>query len=458
MSETESGEPQLPPGPRGRRLGNLIERGRDFRGMMRRLHAEYGKIVYYQVPGINYCALFDADLIREVLVEKADIFPAARDAAGYGIIETHCMPRDHGEHHLRVREVFGGAFVDSRMQRYADLIADNVIEMKGRWRNGQVIDYKAETGRLTCSALLDALLGREPRVPPEVAWDAAAAIKRDWAMSYLPGSAMLKRLPLPGSTRARGAIQAMDDAVYGAMRKARDPSHGGEDMASHVVRTSDTQDNCPFSGGDRELRDELYMIVLGSIDSPMMGLVWTLELLDQHPAVRERLEAEVDAVLGDRPVTGADFGRLPYTQAVARESFRLKPPSYAGTSHWRQAAQDCVVGGYLIPKGTMAQPCLGEMHRDPAYWDRPTEFRPERWLEEPEPTRPDHAYVPFFIGAHTCLGDEFATVLVVLTLASCAQGMRLELVSATPFKAELLGLGVKGPIQARVNERSPGVR
>ena len=452
----DNGRSGLPPGPQGRRLRNFVERSRDFRGMMKRLRAEYGDIVHYQIPGMSFCALFDADLIREVLVEKADIFPAFRDAAGYGVIRTECMPRDHGEHHQSVREVFGGAFVQDRMRKYADLIADNVHEMKARWHPGQAIDYKSETGRLTCSALLDALLGTEPRIPPEVAWDAGAAIKRDWALSYLPLSAALKRLPLPGNRRAEQAIRAMDDAVYGALRKARDAGHDGADMASHVVRTADAQGGCPFAGGDAELRDELYMIVLGSIDSPMMGLVWSLELLDAHPDVRERLEREVDEVLGDLPITGADFDRLPYTQAVARESFRLRPPSYAGTSHWRQAAEDCSIGGYRIPQGTIAQPCLGESHQDPAHWEHPTEFRPERWLGDAPDARPEHAYTPFFIGPHSCLGWEFATMLVVLTLASCAQGIRLTLVSPTPFKAELLGLGVKGPISARVDERRPG--
>ena len=456
MQASDNGDRQRPPGPKGRRIRNLIERSRDFRGMMRRLHAEYGEIVHYQIPGMDFCALFDADLIREVLVEKADIFPAFNDPAGFGVIATPCMPRDHGEHHQRVREVFGGAFVESRMRRYADLIADNIREMKERWRAGRVIDYKAETGRLACSALLDALLGREPRVPPEVAWDAGAAIKRDWALSYLPASGALKRLPLPANRRARRAIERMDDAVYGAIRKARDPSHGGEDMVSHVVRTADAQDGCPFAGGDRELRDEIYMIVLGSIDSPMMGLVWSLELLDRNPRVRERLEREVDEVLGDRPVAGADFDRLPYARAVASESFRLRPPSYAGTSHWRQASEDCVVGGYRIPRGTIAQPCLGESHRDPAVWEAPAELRPERWMDGSGRSRPDHACTPFFIGPHSCLGWEFATVLVVLTLAGCAQGMRLTLESPTPFRAELLGLGVKGPIRARVERREPG--
>lgn len=451
----QDGKPSLPPGPKGRRLRNLLDRGRDFRGQMARFRKEYGKIVFYELPGMRFCALFDADLIREVLVEQVDNFPAFSDPAGFGVIETPCMPRDNGPHHLQVRDVFGGAFTEDRMRAYADVIADNIRAAKEKWRGGQVLDYKLEMGRLTCSALLDSILGREPRVPPEVAWDAAAAVKRDWGLSYFPGSGLIKSLPLPGNRRARGALEAMDAAVYGAIRRARDASHAGGDIASHVVRAADGRKGCPFSGGDREIRDEMYMIVLGSVDSPMMALVWSLDLLTRHPDARTRLEREVDEVLGDRPITGADYGRLVYTQAVFKESARLSPPSYASTSHWRQASEDCVVGGYLIPKGAIAQPCLGESQRDPAHWERPDEFRPERWLDRSRSFHPPHAYTPFFIGPHTCLGAEFATVLVVLTLAACAQGMRLERTSNEPFRAELLGLGVKGPVPVTVRERRP---
>ncbi len=443
----------LPPGPRGRKFRNFFERGRDFPAMMRRLHEEYGGIVYYQMPGMNFCALFDPDAVREVLEVQAANFRAYNDPAGFGVIGTPCMPRDHGEHHQQVREVFGGAFGEDRMPRYADIIAGNINDMAAGWRPGQVIDYQKEMGRFTCAALLDSLLGQTPRVAPEVAWNAADAIKRDWGMSYLPGASLLKRLPLPGKRRAENAIKAMDDAVYGAMRKARDPSHRGEDMASHVVRTADQQGGGPFSGGDLELRDELYMIVLGSIDSPMMGLVWSLELLAAHPAVREKVEQEIDAVVGDRPLEGADYYRLPYTRAVFKESARLRPPSYAATSHWRQAEEECEVGGYRIPAGTIAQTCLGESQRDPAHWDGADEFRPERWLADSPPHSCEHAYTPFFIGPHTCLGSEFATMAVVLGLARCAQGMRLELLAATPFKRVKLGLAVKGPINARICER-----
>ena len=452
MEGSDSGSLELPPGPRGRRIRNLVERLRDFRGQMARLHREYGKIAFYQLPGMDFCALFDADLIREVLVVKEAAFTPFMAKEGWGVITSPCMPRDSGEHHRQVRDVFGGAFTDTRMPGYAETIADDIVAMKGSWRTGQVIDYKDEMERLTVQALLDTILGREPRIQPEVARDATWAIKRDWALDYLPGSTLLKRLPLPAKRRARRAIQAMDDAVFGAIRRARDSSHDGDDIASHVVRTADRQERCPFSG-DLNIRDELYTLVIGSIDSTTSALVWGLHYLARNPAVRDGLEREVDSVLGEQRLAGADYDRLPYARAVFKEIVRLSPPSYASTSHWRQAQEDCRVGDYLIPKGTVVQACLGELHRNPASWEHADQFRPERWLEESRPLHPEHAYIPFLSGPHRCLGGEWATMFVVLALASLAQGLRLEPVSSTPIRPELLGIGVKGPVAVTVRER-----
>ena len=452
MQSPENGNPQLPPGPKGRRIRNLLGRLRDFRGQMARFRKAYGDMVFYRLPGMNFCALFSADLIREVLVVKEAVFTPFLAREGWGIITSPCMPRDSGEHHRQVREIFGGAFAESRMHGYASVLAASVRETRDGLRAGQVIDYKEEMERLTVQALLDTILGREPRIRPEVAQEATWAIKRDWALDYLPGSSLLRRLPLPAKRRARRALQAMDQAVYGAMRRGRESSHAGEDMTSHVVRTADRQERCPFSG-DRDIRDELYTLVIGSIDSTTSALVWGLDYLARNPAQRDRFEQEVDEVLGSRPLEGADFGRLRYTRAVFNEIVRLSPPSYASTSHWRQAQEDCRLGGHLIPKGTIVQTCIGELHRDPAHWEHADQFKPERWLQDAPPVHQEHAYIPFLSGPHRCLGWEWATMLVVLALAGLAQGRRLEPLASKPIKPDVLGIGVKGPVRVTVRER-----
>jgi cytochrome P450 len=65
------------------------------------------------------------------------------------------------------------------------------------------------------------------------------------------------------------------------------------------------------------------------------------------------------------------------------------------------------------------------VHRDPRWFDAPTEFRPERFLRPP--AHPRYAWFPFGGGPHVCLGNRFALVEAVLVLAMVAQRYRLDI-------------------------------
>lgn len=45
----------------------------------------------------------------------------------------------------------------------------------------------------------------------------------------------------------------------------------------------------------------------------------------------------------------------------------------------REASEDCVVGGFDVPRHTMLVINSWAIHRDPEVWEDPTEFRPERF-------------------------------------------------------------------------------
>ena len=54
--------------------------------------------------------------------------------------------------------------------------------------------------------------------------------------------------------------------------------------------------------------------------------------------------------------------------------------------------------------------------RDPALWDRPDEFDPERFAPGAEP-RHRYAYFPFGGGGRQCIGNHFALMEAQLILA-----------------------------------------
>ncbi len=154
-------------------------------------------------------------------------------------------------------------------------------------------------------------------------------------------------------------------------------------------------------------------------------------LLAQHPAVEEKLHAEVDAVLGGRLPSIEDLLRLPYTECIVRESLRLYPPAWLMP---RLAVEDCDIGGYRIPKGASVLVSQWIVQRDPRYFTAPEQFDPGRWTEEFARSLPRFAYFPFGGGPRVCVGNNFAMTEAVLLLAAIAQRFRLRLASAVPVK------------------------
>jgi hypothetical protein len=75
------------------------------------------------------------------------------------------------------------------------------------------------------------------------------------------------------------------------------------------------------------------------------------------------------------------------------------------------------------------------MHRSAEFWD-PLEFRPERHTAEAKAERPRFVYFPFGGGRRQCIGEGFAWMEGVLSLATIAQRWRLSFVPTYPVVAQ----------------------
>jgi cytochrome P450 len=72
------------------------------------------------------------------------------------------------------------------------------------------------------------------------------------------------------------------------------------------------------------------------------------------------------------------------------------------------------------------------MHRSPEFWPDPLAFRPERHTAEARAERPRFVYFPFGGGRRQCIGEGFAWMEGVLSLATIAQRWRLHFVPKYP--------------------------
>ena len=70
---------------------------------------------------------------------------------------------------------------------------------------------------------------------------------------------------------------------------------------------------------------------------------------------------------------------LPYTTAFIRETLRLFPTV---NGNGRMCGKDTTIDGYFFPKGTHFAFSNYFLNRDPALFDYPEDFLPERFLPD----------------------------------------------------------------------------
>jgi pentalenene oxygenase len=101
---------------------------------------------------------------------------------------------------------------------------------------------------------------------------------------------------------------------------------------------------------DDLIYDEIATILFAGHETTAAQLTWTWYLLARHPEIEARVHAELDEVVGARPLTPQHVPRLELTGHVLREALRLDPPVWVFS---RIAAEDLEHDGYLVPKGSM---------------------------------------------------------------------------------------------------------
>jgi cytochrome P450 len=181
-----------------------------------------------------------------------------------------------------------------------------------------------------------------------------------------------------------------------------------------------------------------------------MAMAWTLYLLARHPDVAERCHEEVTRVLGGSMPAWEQLPQLKWTQQIVNESLRLYPPVY---SMGRECIADDVIDGRPIRRGTIALLSIYGIQRGAPWWEDPMAFRPERFDDESR--LPPNAFMPFGIGKHVCLGNNFAMIEMKLMVAMIVQRFRLELVDDAEVDARAqITLVPSREIPVRLTRRS----
>jgi cytochrome P450 len=416
------------PAPEGKTIvGHLVDLSNDPLGFLTKCR-DYGDIVPLRLGLTPVCVLMNPAQIEQVLKDR-DTFIKSR---GFRVLKTllgEGLLTAEGESWFWQRRLAQPVFQQKRIDRYGVTMVEYTERMLDTWHDGESHDVHADMMRLTLQIVMKCIFDTDVDSGEAAVVSDALDVAMHWFESKRRQNFLVwEWFPRPENVRYRQAIAKMDEAIYGLIRARRSQTTESNDLLSMLMAARDEETGQQMD--DKLLRDEVATLMLAGHETTANALSWTWMLLAQHPAARQKLQAELQQVLAGRSPTLADLRQLTYTNQVVKESMRLYPPVAV---FGREAAKDCTIGDYEIQQGTVLTISQWVMHRHPQYFDNPEAFEPERWTEEFEKQLPRGAYIPFGDGPRICIGKGFAQMEAGLLLATIAQRFELDLEPGYPI-------------------------
>ncbi|WP_329166991.1 cytochrome P450 (plasmid) [Streptomyces sp. NBC_01717] len=377
----------------------------------------YGDIVALHLGPATVYVVNSPDLIHRMLVTEADnyrkgrLFTRSADMVGNGIANSD------GEFHHRQRRLILPAFHRTRMRAYGDVMRGQTEAISDAWQPGTVLPLEKEMNRLTARVTAKTLFTSElgDRAVAEVQETVPIMTKEAMRRVMVPD--VINRLPTPGNRRFFAAIarirKVLDEVISAYEEQGVD--HG--DLLSVLLRARDEETGEGMT--HVQVRDELVTLLAAGTEATGTALSWLFYEITRHPEVEERLLAELEAVLADRPVTFDDLPKLEYAARVVDETLRLRTP---GWMSMRRTRADVELGGVHIPAGTELIYSPHAVHHNPQHYPDAERFDPDRWLSAPADRR---TFISFGAGKHKCVGDHFARTMMLIVLATIVRKRRL---------------------------------
>jgi cytochrome P450 len=325
----------------------------------------------------------------------------------------------------RQRRLVQPAFQKKHHPMMAEIISSATSGMLDRWEaqaaRRQAIDARGEVILLTLEILLRTmfsgdLIGYEQELRE-------AVIEYEQHMDLVSAVNPVKLpawFPTPGRRRFQGAVRTLEQFIFRVVEQRRRTQTDNGDLVSLLLWARDEEAGQSMS--DRQIRDELMTMLQAGHDTVSDAVAWTWFLMARHPGVRQRVEQEIDAILGGRPARFEDLPELAYTDRVIQESMRIYPPAWVFA---RTPVDDDVICGYHIPAKSLVVISPYVTHRLPELWENPEIFDPDRFLPERSEGRPRFAYYPFSAGPRQCVGANLAMLEARMIISMTAQRYQL---------------------------------
>ncbi len=388
----------------------------------------HGDVVQFKLLKRNVYLVNHPDLIKDMLTRSSSNY--TKKTVGFKMVKVVLGESTFtamGDEWRRKRLSVQPYFQRKKIANLATIMTDCITEMLDQWesicdlgKTLQTTDAMMQvTLRVVVKALFSTSLSDEDiQTVADIFNPLLAATNRRVILPF----PFLYQIPTTKNKQYAGYIAQLDHIIYRIINQRKITQDKPMDLLQMLMDATDEETGMPLS--DEDLRNEALTMFIAGHETTANAMSWLWATLSQKPEIREKIEQEVDHVLGRRTPEAADFTNLPYCQKVFKEIMRLHPPVPILPRH---VEADDTLGKYALKGNSDILFSAHLLHRHPDFWDQPESFDPHRFDAETEKKRHPYAYIPFGGGPRMCLGNNFAMMEAIFILAMTTQRFRLNL-------------------------------
>lgn len=408
---------------------------------LKKLAEEYGEIFQIKVLGKTIVFVASAQLAEEICDEKR-----FRKYVGGPVVEIRYAVHDalftaydHEASWGIAHRIIAPKLSPQTMALHFDDMRSTTAELVNIWKglgNNNQREILADLNRLNleCTTLalygnkLNCLTGPEHPMIKAMEDSTAEAVMRPTRPSIMNW--------LMHGSKFKSATKAMRKYAADMVEYRKANPTDRQDVLAALMTGTDPETGKGLT--DSQVLDEVVSMPIGSSTAPCLITSAILFLL-QNPEVLPKARQELDSVVGNSELTYEHLSQLNYIEAIIRESLRLSHPAPGFNIEPLPSKDKSPVllgnGKYQVAHNQPMIIVLAGVNRDPAVFDEPLKFRPERMLGTSFEKLPLGVRRWYGNGKRECIGKHYAWQWNMVVLATLLKELDFEMVNP---KYELL--------------------
>ncbi len=403
---------------------------RDPLGFLRTATERYGDVFTIHALAMRFTFLMSSELRREFFQADdslLDLQPIIERVLKSITGQKHFYSREFSD--FSMNHMRSAMWRTSSAETFAEAVQSEVDTAVTQWIEKQELDLFAASSRFVVNTTVRCFMGEQIRVHHGDTVALAYETLESHARSFI--GALLPNALSPSARRAAKAQKDIFDILSLMLDEHKRTNADSPGSLRYLQGYIDHRRGDGSAFTTSEMMSHLLALIF-SIHTNTAGLLgWTLSELLARPQLLGDLTREQDefATQHHGIASYQDLRQMPLLDHCIREASRLH-----GTPILvRKAVKPFRAGIYEIPEGDMV--CISPIlaHTNPAVFEDPQSFNPNRFRDEPAVKQYiiNGDFIPFGMGTHRCIGEHMANLMIKTMCNTLLRRAQLSLAEET---------------------------